>query len=993
MATVQIIQQKITAQEQRIKELEERRRLKESIIYNSEDKARKIRASASLQQIQADIQEAQRRIAYEKQNLKRAQSGQPTRDYSEDKPERVKPKRQLETGTTTQSIKEASINRNTQQEAYRAYAQQNARDRLLNYVPGQNPLQSNEPNYSPLNYSPYIPGDEPRATTTIAGAGRARRKQNREQTKEERRQFIEQRAENIAEREKRVEERYQDQLSKFGAQGLNIGPDDSKGAQFGKFTGQAAFLGTFGFINMAEFGTMAVDKGLFRYQLESNKDALTPEQTQALKDTRQEATTELASSFALFKPSPYTGEWEFNPQAGANYVTAGVGALMAAAGKKGSRNKPPATEDPSGFKVTQKGVRYSEGVDTPRAPDISPQLTTEVTYNAPLKGFFNKLRGKTAEVTQTTQPDGTIKIVTEVDGQTWTRTQVPGEKTSLIQRAENGRVTYEGTDKPITNPDTNLNTFKLQEGAEKRTQSQTAPNSIKQELTTADTFQGNIEVNGQRYIGILEERQQRTVTQQASDSVSVTRLFEVDYSNPTPGRLLDFNPEALTLYSKEFLAEIEKTRNTRQSMVGKPKTTKANLQVAEQGQPTSSGGFTSKNQGPLRSQVNMETGDVSAIQKQTVTQKPQVATQELLAINREGTFVLDNTKGQSPFNLFESEGPKAPRTSSNDAPFIDPPETPPKSQTQTKTNTGRTGSSTKTKTAQTSTVTVEPITAADLSGVKTGGPITVNNYRGTSYQPTPFALFDLDREIRTPSAATSLEYGQASQTKPRQDPILSNPARTELKANTTPLVDQNTGQGGGQRRATDEKEDQDQRQRDDVITDPDEREDQRTDPVEEVDEIIKVDPIEDISEQIKQTTAPPFFNMGKLKPDIIIPPPRGGFIPRPTGGQRTQRFKAQIRRRGMFKTIGVFSTKERAFSAALGKTRRTAAATARVTTTDDKPVRPIFTPRGFYKKGFNLIQKRGQRIKTAGEKKEITLKGIKATRSKIKFKGIFGGGK
>ena len=111
-------------------------------------------------------------------------------------------------------------------------------------------------------------------------------------------------------------------------------------------------------------------------------------------------------------------------------------------------------------------------------------------------------------------------------------------------------------------------------------------------------------------------------------------------------------------------------------------------------------------------------------------------------------------------------------------------------------------------------------------------------------------------------------------------------------------------------------------------------------------------------------------------------------------------YEILVRREGLFKRIGTAVTAEKAV--ALGKQRveHTAAASFKIKPIGSRSTESVsaaasrLLPRAnFYeskKETLTFIEKKERRIKTHGEKREITAKGIFATRSK-KRKGIFGG--
>jgi hypothetical protein len=120
--------------------------------------------------------------------------------------------------------------------------------------------------------------------------------------------------------------------------------------------------------------------------------------------------------------------------------------------------------------------------------------------------------------------------------------------------------------------------------------------------------------------------------------------------------------------------------------------------------------------------------------------------------------------------------------------------------------------------------------------------------------------------------------------------------------------------------------------------------------------------------------------------------------PKPTTEKKKKKgeFAVQVRSKGVFKTIAVKETPEEAF--VFGKTRvqQTASASLRVksintpesVTSVGKRILPSKTFYESKKEPGVFIQKRGARISTSGEKREITFKGIIMSRNKNKG-GLF----
>jgi hypothetical protein len=122
------------------------------------------------------------------------------------------------------------------------------------------------------------------------------------------------------------------------------------------------------------------------------------------------------------------------------------------------------------------------------------------------------------------------------------------------------------------------------------------------------------------------------------------------------------------------------------------------------------------------------------------------------------------------------------------------------------------------------------------------------------------------------------------------------------------------------------------------------------------------------------------------------------YIPKPTTKKRileipeTKKKKAgifalEVRRKGQFKTEGIFETEQQALTAGVIKTRYSAAASFRVKgSTIGKSVVPNKQYYSSKKEAGVFIQKRTYRISTPGEKREITFKGIAINKMR---RGVF----
>lgn len=99
----------------------------------------------------------------------------------------------------------------------------------------------------------------------------------------------------------------------------------------------------------------------------------------------------------------------------------------------------------------------------------------------------------------------------------------------------------------------------------------------------------------------------------------------------------------------------------------------------------------------------------------------------------------------------------------------------------------------------------------------------------------------------------------------------------------------------------------------------------------------------------------------------------------------TKGFKLLVRRKGEFKELGRYKEQAQAESKGFEVLTKTAAASFKVTDVAGRKLKVMSYRQGFApskREQYVLIQQREQRIKTAGEKEEITYKGIRARRLK-----------
>jgi len=143
-------------------------------------------------------------------------------------------------------------------------------------------------------------------------------------------------------------------------------------------------------------------------------------------------------------------------------------------------------------------------------------------------------------------------------------------------------------------------------------------------------------------------------------------------------------------------------------------------------------------------------------------------------------------------------------------------------------------------------------------------------------------------------------------------------------------------------------------------------------------------------------TPPPPTNTTRIRttpttPTITpsIPPPK---IRIRSSGLPAGRFEAQVRRRGVFRTIGVFGAKSEALSAAQDRVRNTAAASFKVVQ-DGRPSESIFSGFDFRpskREPGVFVEKERYRITTPGEKAEIRPRPKGGVFGK-KMRSVFGG--
>ena len=139
---------------------------------------------------------------------------------------------------------------------------------------------------------------------------------------------------------------------------------------------------------------------------------------------------------------------------------------------------------------------------------------------------------------------------------------------------------------------------------------------------------------------------------------------------------------------------------------------------------------------------------------------------------------------------------------------------------------------------------------------------------------------------------------------------------------------------------------------------------------------------------------------GGFTPPIPPPPPHTPFAPLVGGAAKKPRksqqlFSALVRRRGQFRRVGTPTTLAEAFKKGRGVVEKTAAASFKIEQVggggvDITQAATRFLPRSIYTRSKGdrsvFVQRRGKRIKSVGEKTEITKKGLFTLKKK---KGLF----
>ena len=146
---------------------------------------------------------------------------------------------------------------------------------------------------------------------------------------------------------------------------------------------------------------------------------------------------------------------------------------------------------------------------------------------------------------------------------------------------------------------------------------------------------------------------------------------------------------------------------------------------------------------------------------------------------------------------------------------------------------------------------------------------------------------------------------------------------------------------------------------------------------------------------IPPSPSPTFSPSPRPPSPIPSPSPRPPYAPTPrtTAPFRFRRkeqdnqglFGVQVRRRGEFKTIGTAKTYDQAFNLGKRAVGRTAAASFKIVSRSTTKKKKKKLPFGFYqskKEPGVFIEQRSRRISTSGELREITRKGIQASKQK-----------
>jgi hypothetical protein len=126
-------------------------------------------------------------------------------------------------------------------------------------------------------------------------------------------------------------------------------------------------------------------------------------------------------------------------------------------------------------------------------------------------------------------------------------------------------------------------------------------------------------------------------------------------------------------------------------------------------------------------------------------------------------------------------------------------------------------------------------------------------------------------------------------------------------------------------------------------------------------------------------------------PIVDVPPPTTTNFPfsKESGKNKNEMFNVEVRKKGVFKKIATVSSPTEAFSIGQKNVMTTASASFRVTSSTGTVRNPAVPSNIFYqskKESGVFIQRREKRISTAGEKREITFKGIQMNRNKNIFK-------
>ena len=138
------------------------------------------------------------------------------------------------------------------------------------------------------------------------------------------------------------------------------------------------------------------------------------------------------------------------------------------------------------------------------------------------------------------------------------------------------------------------------------------------------------------------------------------------------------------------------------------------------------------------------------------------------------------------------------------------------------------------------------------------------------------------------------------------------------------------------------------------------------------------------------TSEPTTTSRPTMTPEPIkVPPPGIGIFDTPKSEKKknqSNKYQVQVREKGIFRTVKVTSSPKEAFIFGKQKVEQSASASFRVKAAgSSENIRASLPGASFYeskKEPGLFIQRREKRISTAGEKREITFKGILSQRQR-----------